>query len=211
MTEGNRDGDGDGGDADESGGGKKRRLPVLGQTEGPVRQDLDDGLRFVHTLNMQVKFDVFDARTKLGALIEELVVQGHVDPLALEERRKRIQAREAPRQAEKVHVQISEVFDKYAMDGLPDIPCAELIPLCRARCCTLALTLSFQDLDEGVVEWDYGLPYVVRKRPDGMCVHNDAATRACTVYDKRPASCRRYDCRGDKRIWLDFEKRLPAP
>jgi hypothetical protein len=188
-----------------------RHLPVLGQGDVPVRQDLDDGLRFLHTLNMQVKFDVFDARTKLGALIEALVAEGHIDPLALEERRKRIQAREARRQAEKVHVQISDVFDKYAMDGLPEIPCAELIPLCGARCCTLALTLSFQDLDEGKVEWDYGLPYVVKKRPDGLCVHNDASTHACTVYEHRPASCRRYDCRADARIWLDFEKRIPAP
>jgi hypothetical protein len=31
------------------------------------------------------------------------------------------------------------------------------------------------------------------------------------VYEHRPAICRTYDCRKDPRIWIDFEKRIPAP
>ena len=27
----------------------------------------------------------------------------------------------------------------------------------------------------------------------------------------RPRVCRSYDCRSDERIWLDYEKRIPAP
>ena len=186
----------------------KRRLPVV---DGPVRCDLDDGLRFVHMMNMQVKGDLFEAQARLGALVEELVAKGHIDAIGLDERRQRIREREAPRQAEKAHVQIADLYDKYAMEGLPDIPCAELIPICKARCCRLLFPLSFQDLDEGVVEWEYAMPYIVRKRADGGCVHNDPTTHACTVHAQRPASCRKYDCRKDKRIWLDFEQRIPAP
>jgi hypothetical protein len=26
------------------------------------------------------------------------------------------------------------------------------------------------------------------------------------VYDQRPVTCRGYDCRGDERIWLDFDR-----
>ena len=33
----------------------------------------------------------------------------------------------------------------------------------------------------------------------------------CTIYERRPGLCRTYDCRGDTRIWLDFERRIPNP
>ncbi|HEU4730340.1 MAG TPA: YkgJ family cysteine cluster protein [Kofleriaceae bacterium] len=94
----------------------------------------------------------------------------------------------------------------------PDVPCAELIPLCQARCCTLSFALSTQDLDEGVIRWDYGQPYLIRQRAsDGYCVHNDPDTRGCTVHGFRPRVCRGYDCREDKRIWTDFANRVVAP
>ncbi len=93
-----------------------------------------------------------------------------------------------------------------------DIPCAELIPLCRARCCTLSFALSTLDLDEGIVRWDYAKPYLIRRRAgDGYCVHNDPASHACGVHHARPRTCRVYDCRRDPRIWIDFEQRIPAP
>ena len=60
------------------------------------------------------------------------------------------------------------------------------------------------------MRWDYGRPYWNLRRPDGYCVHNDA-DHGCGVYKERPAPCRAFDCRGDERIWLDFEKRIPAP
>lgn len=187
---------------------KKRRLPIV---DGPIRNDLDDGLRFVHVLNMQVKHDLFQAATQLSAALEELVAQGKIDPVAFEARRARIRAREEERQKQQAHVTISDLVDKYAMTDLPRIDCAALIPLCRGRCCKLSFPLSFQDLDEGVVQWDYARPYHIRRRDDEYCVHNDPATRGCTVYEQRPSTCRTFDCRNDKRIWIDFEKKIPAP
>ena len=63
-----------------------------------------------------------------------------------------------------------------------------------------------------MIRWDYGQPYLIRQRKsDGYCVHNDPTTRACTVHAQRPRTCRVYDCRSDKRIWTDFEQRIPAP
>jgi Fe-S-cluster containining protein len=94
----------------------------------------------------------------------------------------------------------------------PDIPCAELLPLCKARCCTLSFALSTEDLDEGVIRWDYGQPYLIRQRAsDGYCVHNDPDSQACTVHQFRPRVCRSYDCRADPRVWVDFAQRIPAP
>ena len=193
---------------DEPKGDGKRHLPVI---DGPVRNDLDDGLRFVHVMNMQVKHDLFEAATRLTALMEELVSKGKLDLSSFEARRERIRTRETERQKLQAHVSVADLVDKYAMTGLPDIDCPSLIPLCKARCCKLYFPLSFQDLDEGKIEWDYALPYVIRRRPDGYCVHADAGTLACTAYEHRPAACRKYDCRNDKRVWIDFEKRIPAP
>lgn len=91
------------------------------------------------------------------------------------------------------------------------VPCAELMPICHARCCTLSFALSTEDLDEGVVRWDYGQPYLIRQRAsDGYCVHNAPQSHGCTVHEVRPRVCRSYDCRTDKRIWADFDQRIPA-
>jgi Fe-S-cluster containining protein len=100
---------------------------------------------------------------------------------------------------------------KYRTES-PPVPCAELIPLCHARCCTLSFALSTEDLDEGVIRWDYGQPYLIRQRgSDGYCVHNDPDSRGCTVHAHRPRVCRSYDCRKDARVWIDYEQRIPAP
>jgi hypothetical protein len=99
--------------------------------------------------------------------------------------------------------------DKYALATVDGPPCAELIPLCGARCCRLRFALTTQDLDEGVIRWDRGRPYLI-EHAGGRCVHN-AAAGGCTAYAHRPATCRTYDCRGDRRVWLDYAARIPAP
>ena len=91
-------------------------------------------------------------------------------------------------------------------------PCMELMPICEARCCRLTFSLSTEDLDEGVIRWDYGQPYLIRQRAsDGYCVHNSPETGGCTVHQYRPRVCRVYDCSKDERIWIDWEKKIPAP
>lgn len=91
-------------------------------------------------------------------------------------------------------------------------PCEELLSLCQARCCKLKFALSTQDLDEGVIRWDYGRPYMIRQRAsDAYCVHNDPSTQFCTVHAVRPRVCRIYSCKDDPRIWTDYANRIPAP
>ncbi|CAN5279595.1 hypothetical protein BH11MYX1_BH11MYX1_26040 [soil metagenome] len=101
--------------------------------------------------------------------------------------------------------------DKYATPPSAP-PCDELIHLCRARCCTFSFALSTADLDEGVIRWDYGQPYLIRQREsDGYCVHCDPDSRTCSVHAQRPRVCRSYDCSTDARIWIDYAQRLPQP
>ncbi len=100
--------------------------------------------------------------------------------------------------------------DKYAVEPSTP-PCDEVLHLCGARCCTFNFALSTLDLDEGVIRWDHGAPYLIRQRAsDGYCVHNHPAGHHCTVHEFRPRVCRTYDCRDDPRIWIDFARRIPA-
>ena len=174
-------------------------------------KELEAGLRFVHLMGMQTKFDVFETSVRVLALLEEMIARGQVDMRSLEERKERIKAQEMERANAQASVQVAPNVDKYTMTDLPEIDCEARLHLCQGRCCTLTFPLSFQDLDEGIVRWEYSRPYLIRhRRSDGYCVHN-TPDHKCDVYANRPAICRTYDCRTDKRIWIDFENRIPAP
>ncbi len=176
-----------------------------------LRADLDAGLRFTHAMGEQTRQEVFETGLTVLALIEELAGRGVV---GLEELSRRIheeQTRELARIGDHLKITMEMAIDKYACAS-PPVDCAGLMHICRGRCCTLHFPLSKQDLAERVVKWDYLNPYIIRQRigGDGYCVHNDPETHFCTVYEHRPAVCRTYDCRNDKRIWVDFEKKIPT-
>jgi Fe-S-cluster containining protein len=173
-------------------------------------ETIEAAMRFLHAMGMQTKNDVHENAATLYALLEELIARGVVDMRTYEERRARARGREEERARSNVHVALDVTPDKYALTELPKIDCEARIPLCKAKCCTLVFALSKQDLDERVVEWDYGRPYQIRQRADGYCTHNIAGTGGCSVYQHRPSVCRTYDCRNDKRIWRDFENRIVA-
>ena len=102
--------------------------------------------------------------------------------------------------------------DKYVPDGgHVQIDCADRLALCHAACCRLRVPLSHQDIAEDVAQWDERQPYLNRQRADGYCVHCDESTLRCSIYQERPGLCRSFDCRHDRRIWLDFERRIPNP
>lgn len=111
--------------------------------------------------------------------------------------------------ADKPTVKLATFRDKRSLPSA-DIDCGAHLHLCHGRCCTFALTLSAEDVVEGKLRWDLVDPYVLPKAASGYCVHHDAE-RGCEVYDARPATCRVYDCREDRRVWLDYERRVPAP
>jgi Putative zinc- or iron-chelating domain len=91
------------------------------------------------------------------------------------------------------------------------IDCENRVHLCHARCCFFTVELSRQDVEEGKLLWKIEEPYLLRREADHYCSHLDRRTRSCGVYESRPAACRAYDCRDDRRVWDDFEKMIPAP
>lgn len=175
------------------------------------KDPLKEALIFHHHVEMQTRVDLVEARATLYALIEELAERGGVDLASLEARREVARALERERAAQLPQVMIEPTHDKYALKVLPEIDCDALFPLCHARCCKLTFALTRQDLEERVVDWEIARPYVIKHGADGRCVHQDRASGHCGVYAQRPAVCRQYDCRTDKRVWLDFANKIPAP
>ncbi len=173
-----------------------------------LRGELEEALRFLNHNARAGRLAHADLVATLTALIETLVAHGLLPPVEYERRRQRALDAQAALIEEQPEVRFGEAVDKYALRDLPDIDCASILPICKARCCTLTVYCSAQDLDERVVQWDYSKPYRIRKREDGYCAHSEPETRRCGIYDKRPAICRTYDCRQDKRIWVDFDKRI---
>lgn len=181
-----------------------------GEDDGLTRQGLEAGLRFIHGALGHARAQLSDVTASHEALLMFLAKQGVLDAEAFAAHREAAVTRELKRRSEQPDLHLEATPDKYTMDDAVDLDCLALLPLCKARCCRFHYALSEQDLDEGVLQWNYGQPYLLAQTTEGRCVHHGPDGR-CQVFGARPAGCRRYDCRGDRRIWLDFDNRIPAP
>jgi Fe-S-cluster containining protein len=109
-------------------------------------------------------------------------------------------------------IALDHTTDKYEVEGTgAEIDCDARMHLCLGRCCSFEKPLSEQDLREGKLEWQIDRPYYLARTRTGLCAYQAEDTGGCKAYEHRPATCRRYDCREDARVWIDFEKRIPAP
>jgi Fe-S-cluster containining protein len=145
-------------------------------------------------------------RARLNALVEVLVAK---DVLAAQHQRHFDRCGKNPSDPPR-RVRLEQYRDKYDMVHGEPVDCADRIPICKARCCMFTVTLTEQDLDEGQLKWNLDKPYVLRRASDGRCIYQDRTTGFCGNYEHRPALCRAYSCKTDKRIWLDFENKIPA-
>ena len=91
--------------------------------------------------------------------------------------------------------------------------CEECRPYCAAVCCRGYGFVSLSEEEASSGEYQYkeitegckcetctrmrelGVRYTLRKLPDGSCVYLDGGRR-CSIYAKRPETCRRYSCTG---------------
>ena len=174
-----------------------------------VRQALERAFEFSNVMSAVNQDQGKETIACVQALTEVLVQNGiiHADELekSLKAARERIASHPLP------SVRLGNIGDKYSEGQTAEIDCASLVHLCNARCCSFKFYLTKQDLDEGIARWDYGNPYWIKQSSDGFCVHSDRSTGSCTIHAQRPHVCRAYDCRKDKRVWIDFERRIPAP
>ncbi len=178
----------------------------------PSREELVRALRHANMLVTNLGEQVVRLEARVGALVDLLLERAVVEGATLDaqstEALLALQLGEAKHPG--LRVDLGELVDKYT-EPSPPVPCAELIPLCGARCCAMTFPLTTQDLNQGIVRWDVARPYrILQRDSDGYCTHSDPATRACGVYHDRPRTCRSFDCRNDRRIWHDYERRIPA-
>src|SRR5499425_3290509 len=152
-----------------------------------LRQELADGLLYIHSRLSENTKSTLEAASFLYALVELLSEQGVISIDKLDERKAEVAKRLAKKNADKgVGVLLQEPeYDKYTFEGEAKIDCENLVHLCRAACCRLPFALSKQDIREGIVHWDLGQPYLIEHNADGYCTHVDCNTRACTIYAHR--------------------------
>jgi hypothetical protein len=178
-----------------------------------LRREVAEGLLYTHSrLNTNTK-KILEAASFLYALIEILEDKGLITIEELDERKKIVGNRltkQFRQNGNGVMLQDPE-YDKYTFQSGAAIDCENRVHLCKAACCRLPFALSKQDIREGIVHWDLGQPYLIAQDKDGYCVHLNRGSCGCSVYAHRPVPCRGYDCRNDKRIWLDFEQRTVNP
>ena len=177
------------------------------------RNDLIEGLLYVHgRLNMNARMSL-QAHAWLMGLVEVLHEKGVIDKQNIEQKAKPIAdtlSQHFMKEGNGVYLQEPNT-DKYSYENLPEIDCESRIHLCKASCCRLQFAMSKQDVEEGIVRWELKQPYLIAVNEKGYCTHLKEGTCHCTIYENRPGPCRIFDCRKDKRIWLDFDKREINP
>ncbi len=174
-----------------------------------LRAEFERGLQFDHLMMIVTQNQTYETLAVVKALAEVLIQKGLVTDKEMAGPLERTREEVAKLNLPRVH--LAELGDKYAAGVAAEIDCAGRIELCQARCCMMRFFLTKQDLDEGVARWDYGNPYLIRQEADGYCGHWNREGGGCTIHAQRPYVCRGYDCRQDKRVWIDFEQRIPAP
>ena len=179
----------------------------------PEVEDILRGLVYSHNRANANTTELHRTAVTLQAVVELLIERGVLDRAALEERRGAVSEGLRRRFLERgMAVAVQEFSQsKYQFQGGAKVDCASRLHVCKASCCKLPLALSKEDVEEGVLRWDLGRPYIIAHGPDGFCVHLDRAQRCCSIYAQRPIPCRGYDCSRDARIWLDFENKVLNP
>ena len=184
--------------------------PESGQN---FRQEFTEALLYTHSRLNTNTAKILETASFLQALIELLSEKGEIAIEELDERKRVVGERLAAEfRAKGMGAMLQEPeYDKYTFEGGVEIDCESRVHLCKASCCRLPFALSTQDIREGIVRWNLERPYMIEQGTDGYCIHIERGTCGCTIYENRPVPCRAFDCRNDRRIWLDFGKQIPNP
>ena len=101
-------------------------------------------------------------------------------------------------------------YDKYKFKNEVRINCQSRLHICKAVCCRFPFALSRPDVAEGIINWEFGRPYLIAHGEDGYCVYLDREDYRCTVWEQRPVPCRGFDCKYNEKwkVWVNYEKRV---
>lgn len=176
-----------------------------------LEERLSGGLIFTNNMCSMNQEDIKENKAILHSLIELLISKGFIHLHELEERKEKVIQSFGQNDEQLPKVHLMETTDKYEQGSEVIIDCESHYHICKGVCCQLWFALSVQDLYESIVKWDYMQPFGIARHKDGYCIHKDYSTHKCTIYENRPLLCKTYDCRSDKRIWIDFENKIINP
>lgn len=180
-----------------------------------IHKDLSCGLLYTHTrINANTNKNL-EAASFLYALIEILSEKGLITIEELDERKKQVAQRLVKRFVDSglgLMYQDPE-YDKYNFDHEAQVDCESRLDVCKAVCCKLPFALSRQDVEEGIIRWEFGRPYLIAHGEDGYCVHMDRNTYKCTVREHRTVPCRGFNCLDNEKwnIWIDYDNGMINP
>ena len=152
---------------------------------------------------------VYEASAELYSLIKLLVAKGIIGADELEQYKQEVRKRldDSFKEAD-IGVRVRRDTESKMEEVRVD--CEKRMHICKAACCTLTYPLSIQDVNQGI-RWSLARPFMNAREADGYCIHLQRDTLKCSIYEQRPAICREYSCRNDRRIWLDFDKMIINP
>ena len=178
-----------------------------------IRRKIAEGLLYTHSRLNANTGKTLEAASFLYALVELLTEKGIISVEELDARKQEVGQRLAQEfQAKAMGALLQDPeYDKYTFEDGVAINCRERVDFCRASCCRIPFALSKQDINEGLIRWELGQPYLIAHGQDGYCEHFDRRKFGCSVYERRPVPCRGFDCSRDDRIWSDFENMTPKP
>src|SRR5262249_43199941 len=151
-------------------------------------EDIARGFLDTHSRLTANTAKTLEACSFLYGLVDLLSEKGLISIEELDARQKVIAQRleqQLRRNGAGVKLQDPEC-DKYTFQGEVAIDCESRIPLCRAACCKLPFALSRQDIQEGIVHWDLGHPYLIAHNENGYCEHLERSNCSCTIRENRP-------------------------
>lgn len=80
--------------------------------------------------------------------------------------------------------------------------------LCKAICCSFVFALTKKEVEKGIIKWNPKRPYFIARDEDGYCPHLDRKSLLCKIWEDRPERCRKYDCRKDQNVWIDWKGKV---
>ncbi len=177
-----------------------------------LMKDIAKGFLYNHTRINANTVKTLEATSFLYALVELLNEKGIISIDELDEKKKQVAERLVKSFIESgigLLYQDPEE-DKYTFEHEANVDCLSRLHICKSICCKFPFALSKQDVDEGIIRWEFGRPYLIAHDTNGYCVHMDRKTYNCTVRENRPVPCRGFTCENNQKwhVWNDYEAKV---
>jgi hypothetical protein len=131
-----------------------------------LRKEIVKGFLYSHTRASRNTGKALEVASFCYALIELLDEKGIITLDELDERKRSVAGRLVKKFAEKGMGALYQdpEYDKYTFDKKVEIDCQSRVHICKAACCRVfSFALSRQDIEEGIIKWNLGRPYLIAK------------------------------------------------